>query len=174
MQERGYLRTISASLLLASSLTITAPSQTTGECIPHTHPFPVSSAVTHLFHINTLNHSNITNSVDPRKGDQTIDMVLRMRGGMYHVSSGFISPTNPLACTCHSSLSAADVKYLCFGDSSQFAHGCGISTAIMAANTFCRSCSTFNCGIPSHNEGGEGNPYCPTCRVFNCGVTGHQ
>lgn len=84
-------------------------------------------------------------------------LMLRLRGGMLHTSSGVISRTNPLACTCYASLPASVKRGGGEGgEEVPFIHGCGIEDRILEANTFCPTCRVFNCGVRGHGEGGKG------------------
>lgn len=62
---------------------------------------------------------------------------------MMHLSSGVVDPTNPLACTCHSTI--PEIRR-----GMPFFHGCGIGKAIIATNTYCGTCTKFNCLVAGH------------------------
>jgi len=75
-------------------------------------------------------------------------LVLRLRGGMMHTSSGVVSPSNPLACTCYATLPASEKEKCGLGEGDEtFIHGCGIVEKILESNTFCAACRLFNCGV---------------------------
>jgi ubiquitin len=61
--------------------------------------------------------------------ESTLHLVLRLRGGMMHASSG-VSGYDPLTCNCHS-----------FGPH----HTCDVSGSILASNHLCPTCHTFGC-----------------------------
>ena len=61
--------------------------------------------------------------------ESTLHLVLRLRGGMMHPSSG-MSGLLPLTCNC-----------LSFGSK----HTCQVSESILASNHLCPTCHTFAC-----------------------------
>ncbi len=69
--------------------------------------------------------------------------MLNLRGGMMHRSSGVVSPTNPLACTCHATLPKGR-------EGLRFVHKCGIGRSIIATNHYCAKCTKFNCEVAAH------------------------